>query len=65
LKTDESIEPLQSLRLSNQLKETSPVKITPRLNYENFKTFQESVQNSEESKYHSSSLAKFGPSSSN
>ncbi|CAD8169155.1 unnamed protein product [Paramecium pentaurelia] len=75
LRTDESQELLQyqetKQRLSHQIdihqiiNETSPIKITPRLNYENFKTFQETERKSYESNNYNTHLANFGPLSSN
>ncbi|CAD8186665.1 unnamed protein product [Paramecium pentaurelia] len=74
LKTEESQELLQfqetKQRLSHQIdihqfiNETSPIKITTRLNYENFKTFQETERKSYESNNYNTQLANFGPLSS-
>ncbi|CAD8099853.1 unnamed protein product [Paramecium sonneborni] len=75
LKTDESQELLSiqqnQQRLSHQIdirqiiNDTSPIKITPRHNYENFKTFQETDTKSHESNTQNTHLANFGPLSSN
>ncbi|CAD8111208.1 unnamed protein product [Paramecium sonneborni] len=75
LRTDESQELLQfqetKQRLSHQIdihqiiNDTSPIKITPRLNYENFKTFQETERKSYEFNTYNTHLANFGPLSSN
>ncbi|CAK90472.1 unnamed protein product (macronuclear) [Paramecium tetraurelia] len=74
LRTDESQEPFQfqetKQRLLHQIdihqiiNETSPIKITPRLNYENFKTFQETERKSYEQNNYHTHLANFGPLSS-
>ncbi|CAD8177224.1 unnamed protein product [Paramecium octaurelia] len=70
LRTDESQELFQfqetKQRQSHQINihqiinETSPIKITPRLNYENFKTFQETERKSCESNNNHTHLANFG-----